>query len=114
VRNEHRRRDGAAGRMRPAQQRFDANNAAPFGGDHRLIVNLEHVLGDCRLELAQEEAALGMLFLNLRHEAPHCAAPARLAARSASAARRFNLSPDVPSFGAWAMPMLTKTATSDP
>ncbi len=59
-------------------KRFDADNAAAFGGDDRLIMNVERLVADRGLELAQEEPPLGMLFLDLRHEAPHRAAAAAL------------------------------------
>ena len=64
--------------MGPARQRFDADHAAAVGGDHRLVVHVECLALDRDFEFAQEKAALGMLLVDLRHEAPHRAAPGAL------------------------------------
>ena len=77
-RNEHGRRDRATRRMRPAQQRFDTDHAATVGGDDRLVVDVECFLVDRNFKFAQEEAALGVLLVNLRHEAPHRSAAGQL------------------------------------
>ena len=105
-RNEDRRRDGAAARMGPAQQRFDADDGAAVGRDHRLIVDFEFLQRDRGLQFAQQEAPLGVFDFDLRlEETASGRGPSCLAARSARPARRASSSPVVPSSGARATPM---------
>ena len=57
-RDENHGRDVAARRMRPAQQRLDADDLRAFRRDDRLVMHFERVLIERALELAFEEAPL--------------------------------------------------------
>ena len=67
-RNEHRRRIDAAARVVPAQQRFDADDGAAVGGDDRLIMDVESLQRDRRLQFAQQRTPLGIFGFDLRFE----------------------------------------------
>ena len=89
-RNERRRRDRAARRVSPAQQRLDADDGTAVGGDDRLIVHIECLRRNRGFKFAQQKAPVGLLGLDLRLEAPHRAAPVALggAQRQTGAARQ--------------------------
>ncbi len=72
--------------MGPAQQRFDADNAAALGGDDRLIVHVEGLVVDGGFEFAAEETPLGMLLVDFGTKRRTAPRPLRLAARNARTA----------------------------